>query len=86
MNWLKQLFKYETNICYKSATDLILNLRKQRKILIAIKFDSKQYLKQLGTIRNIEIQILNHPDEFMNPLNPFGIFYMGKNYKFKQII
>ena len=83
MNWFKKLFKYETNICIKSATDLILNLRKQRKILIAIKFGTKQYLKQLGTIRDIEIQILNHPDEF---LNPFGIFYMGKNYKFKQII
>ena len=85
MNWLKKLFKYESNICIKSATDLILNLRKQRKILIDIKFDSKQYLKQFDTIRDIEIQILNHPDEFLNPLNPFGILYMGKNYKYKQI-
>ena len=86
MNWLKKLFKSETNICIKSATDLIQNLRKQRKILIDIKFGTKAYLKQLDTIRDIEIQILNHPDEFLNHLNPFGILYMGKNYKYKQII
>lgn len=80
MNWFQRLFTRKKEVVpQKSASELLYELRRKRKVLSYSRIDSKDYRKTEDAIKSIESEIATRPDEFLNPLNPMSPLYMGRD-------
>lgn len=82
MNWFKRLFFREKVVVpQKTASELLYELRKKRKLFLVSPPGSKEFWDLRTCIDNIQSEIANHSDEFLNPLNPFSPLYMGRDFQ-----